>query len=146
MTYLLDINVLVALFDSAHVHHEPAHRWFAATGNVSWATCPLTENGFVRVVANPVYPTVSVSPSEASERLRMFCGEPGHVFWPDAISLTDSSLFDLAPLSGHKQITDLYLAGMAFHRGGKLATFDTSVPAMAVVGATRDVVEIIPNV
>ncbi len=64
MTYLLDINVLVALFDSAHVHHEAAHRWFASVGNASWATCPITENGFVRVVSNPVYPTVSARADE----------------------------------------------------------------------------------
>ncbi len=146
MTYLLDINVLVALFDSAHVHYEPAHRWFATVGNASWATCPITENGFVRVVSNPVYPTVSASPGEATDRLGILCGEAGHVFWPEVVSLTDSTLFDVSQLSGHQQITDLYLAGLAFRQGGKLATFDTSIPVVALVGPTPDIVEVIPTV
>ncbi len=142
MTYLLDINVLVALFDSAHVHHEPAHRWFAATG--SWATCPITENGFVRVVSNPVYPTVSASPGEATDRLRLFCSASEHVFWPDAVSLTDPTLFDNSRLHGHQQLTDLYLVGLALRHGGKLATFDSRIPVAALVGAAHDIVEIIP--
>ncbi len=146
MTYLLDINVLVALFDSAHVHHEAARRWFASVGNASWATCPITENGFVRVVSNPVYPTVSASLGEATERLRGLCGQAGHVLWPDIVSLTDSTLFDMLQLSGHQQITDLYLAGLAFRQGGKLATSDTSIPVSALVGAPADVAEIIPTV
>ena len=144
MTYLLDINVLVALFDAAHAHHEPAHRWFAAVGKASWATCPITENGCVRVLSNPAYPTVSANPGEITERLRIFCTEPGHVFWQDVLSLTDSTLFEMSKLSGHQQITDLYLAGLAARQSGKLATFDTSIPVAALVGAPADVVEIIP--
>ena len=144
--YLLDINVLVALFDAAHLHHESAHRWFAATGKASWATCPVTQNGFIRVVSNPVYVTVAASPSEATRRLRIFCGEPGHTFWSTAVSLTDSTLFDMSQLSGHRQITDLYLAGLAVHHGGKLATLDTKIPVAALVGATSDITEIIPVV
>ncbi|MCH8923860.1 MAG: PIN domain-containing protein [Planctomycetes bacterium] len=144
MTYLLDINVLIALFDSAHVHYEAAHRWFAASGATSWATCPITENGFVRVVCNPVYPTVSASPDEAVQRLQVFCRESGHVFWSDDVSLNDNSLFDVGQLSGHQQITDLYLVGLAAHRGGTLATFDTRIPTAALQNSTTDVVEIVP--
>jgi toxin-antitoxin system PIN domain toxin len=142
---LLDINVLVALFDSAHIHHEPAHRWFARVGSASWATSPITENGFVRVVSNPVYPTVSASPAEATRRLQVLCSQAGHVFWPDLVSLTDPTLFDLSQLTGHQQITDVYLAGLAFRHGGKLATFDSSIPISAVVGAPPDTVELIPT-
>ena len=144
MTYLLDLNVLVALFDAAHVHHEAAHRWFAAIGKASWATCPITENGVVRVLSNPAYPTVSASPGEVTERLRIFCTQPGHAFWQDVLSLTDSTVLDVSRLSGHQQITDLYLAGLAACQGGKLATFDTSIPVAALVGAPADVVEVIP--
>lgn len=72
MTHLLDINVLVALFDSAHVHHHAAHKWLAEVGRVSWATCPITENGFVRVVSNPAYTSTATSPMDAIERLRVF--------------------------------------------------------------------------
>ncbi len=144
MTYLLDINVLVALFDAAHVHHDAAHRWFAAVGHVSWATCPLTENGFVRVVSNPAYPSVSASPHEATQRLRLFCGQAGHVFWPDVVSLRDATLFDISNLSGHRQLTDLYLAGLASRQGGKLATFDSRIPLVALVDTPVDVAELIP--
>ena len=145
MTYLLDINVLVALFDPAHLHHAAAHRWFAAVGQASWATCPITENGFVRVVSNPAYPTVSTTPGEAAERLRIFCRQPGHEFWPDVASLTDATSFDMFQLQGHRQITDLYLAGLAHRYGGKLATFDTSIPFDALVGRPADVVELVPT-
>ena len=145
MTYLLDINVLVALFDAAHVHHELAHRWFAAIGQPSWSTCPLTENGFVRVISNPSYPSVLATPEEAALRLRTFCAEPGHVFWPDTPSITDTLLFDLSRLQGHRQITDLYLAGLAHRNGGKLATFDSSIPVAALVAAPPGLVELIPT-
>lgn len=144
MTYLLDINVLVALFDAAHAHHETAHRWFAAVGKASWATCPITQNGCIRVLSNPAYPTVSASPGEVAERLRAFCADPAHVFWQDDVSLTDSTSFDVTRLSGHHQITDLYLAGLAARHGGKLATFDTSIPVAALLLTVPDVVEVIP--
>lgn len=146
MTYLLDINVLVALFDTAHLHHAAAHQWFAAVGQTSWATCPITANGFVRVVSNPAYPTVSTTPGEATERLRIFCSQPGHVFWSDAVSITDVLLFDMFRLQGHRQITDAYLAGLAYRNGGRLATFDASIPLDALVEAATDVVETIPMI
>jgi uncharacterized protein len=143
VTYLLDINVLVALFDAAHLHHEAAHRWFAATGQHSWATCPITENGFVRVISNPAYPTVSATPAEAADRLRVFCSLPGHVVWVADISLIESVRFDLSRLRGHRQLTDLYLAGLASRYGGKLATFDSNIPTDALLGAPNDLVELI---
>jgi toxin-antitoxin system PIN domain toxin len=143
VTYLLDINVLVALFDAAHAHHDAAHRWFADVGAGSWATCPITENGLVRVLSNPAYPTVSASPVEVTERLRTFCSQPGHAFWSDVVSLTDSTLFDVSRLRGHQQITDLYLAGLAARQGGKLATFDEHIPLGAVVNVPHDIALII---
>jgi toxin-antitoxin system PIN domain toxin len=145
VTYLLDINVLVALFDSAHVHHEPAHRWFEKIGQLSWATCPITQNGFVRVVSNPAYPTVVATPAEATDHLRILCTRQEHVFWPDIVTFTDASLFDLSQLRGHQQITDMYLAGLALRHDGMLATFDTRIPVGALVGVARSVVEVIPS-
>jgi toxin-antitoxin system PIN domain toxin len=144
VTYLLDINVLVALFDQAHVHHEPAHRWFASVGKHSWATCPITENGFVRVLSNPAYVAVSTTPVDATARLRAFCALPAHIFWPDTLSVIDFARFDLSKLQGHRQITDMYLAALAHGHGGKLATFDASIPLSAIVGATQGLIELIP--
>jgi toxin-antitoxin system PIN domain toxin len=128
VTYLLDVNLLVALFDRQHVNHEAAHDWFARKGLASWATCPITENGFVRVISNPAYPTVIATPLEAMDHLAIFCSSNAHVFWPDDTSLLHA--LDKAQkrrLSGHGQITDFYLSAQAQHHGGKLATFDGSL-------------------
>lgn len=142
--YLLDVNVLVALFDPAHAHHEPAHDWFARVGSTAWATCPITENGFVRVVSHPSYPTVEAAPAEATERLRTFTeNHPGHEFWPDSVSLTDDSLFDAALLTASGSITDAYLMGLAVRCGGRLATFDQSMSPAWVKGADARVLEVI---
>jgi toxin-antitoxin system PIN domain toxin len=146
VTYLLDINVLIALFDPAHVHHEAAHRWLRTLAAPKWASCPLTQNGFVRILTNPVYPNLSVSPAQLVQRLRVFCEQPGHVFWPDAVSLTDVTLFDSSKLSGHRQVSDLYLAGLAMHFGGHLATFDNSVPVQALVKPSPDLIAVVPTV
>lgn len=141
--FLLDVNVLVALFDPDHVHHDLAHDWFAECGRAAWATCPVTENGFVRVLANPSYGATVSRASEVVERLRIFCGTGGHSFWPDEVSLTDTSLFDPAMLRGHRQLTDIYLLGLATRRRGRLATFDRSIPLKAVRGATRATLQVI---
>jgi hypothetical protein len=144
-TALLDVNVLVALFDPDHVHHEIAHDWFAGSGRAAWATCPLTEAGFVRVLSNPAYDGTLVRPADLVDRLRRFCGSGGRVFWPDEVSMLDASLFDLSRAAGHRQLTDIYLLGLAIKRRGRLATFDRRIPVAAVKGATAaDVVVIAP--
>jgi toxin-antitoxin system PIN domain toxin len=100
---LLDVNVLVALFDPDHVHHEPAHRWFEDHRRFGWATCPLTENGLVRVLAHPAYSLSAVPPAVILERLEAFCGSGEHVFWPDDISLRDANLFQIGAPPSHRQ-------------------------------------------
>lgn len=142
---LLDVNVLVALFDPDHVHHDLAHDWFADEGSAAWATCPTTENGFVRVLSNAAYgATVSRAP-DLLARMRRFCASRGHVFWRDSVSLSDQAVFDGSMLAGHRQLTDVYLLGLAHAHGGRLATFDRSIPLRAVKGATaRDLAVIAP--
>lgn len=142
-TALLDVNVLVALFDPDHVHHDVAHDWFAHSGRAGWATCPLTEAGFVRVLSNPAYGGTMVRPADLAERLRRFCASGGHVFWPDAVSLVDASLYDLSRVAGFRQLTDVYLVGLAHTRGGVLATFDRGIPVTAVKGASAATLEVI---
>jgi uncharacterized protein len=146
VTYLLDVNVLIALFDQGHVHHDAAHRWLGTLAAPTWASCPLTQNGFIRVVSNPAYPKISASPAALVDRLRSFCQQPGHVFWPDAISLTDQTLFDLTKLEGHRQVGDLYLAGLAMHFGGRLATFDSGIPVRALIKSPTELVTIVPTI
>lgn len=140
-TALLDVNVLVALFDPDHVHHDVAHDWFAGQRAHGWATCPLTENGFVRVLSNPAYGGETLTAARAVALLRRFRESGQHVFWPDAVSLCDTALFDAA--GGHRQLTDVYLLGLAVAMGGCLATFDRSIPRSAVVGATADALQVI---
>jgi hypothetical protein len=133
---LLDVNLLVALFDPDHVHHDPAHAWFGTHRSSGWATCPLTENGVVRILSNPAYSPSTERPAEIARRLASFRKSGHHVFWPDDVSVCDSGLFSLTV--GHRQLTDVYLLALAVRRGGRLATFDRSIPVKAVRGARAD--------
>ena len=134
-TFLLDVNVLLALTDPMHVHHDPAHRWYAAKGRAAWATCPITENGFVRVASHPTYPNRPGDVPAVVAILREFCSDPGHSFWPDDISICDALRTDAAIT--HSQITDVYLLSLAIHTGGRLATFDRRISTAAVRGGAR---------
>jgi toxin-antitoxin system PIN domain toxin len=140
---LLDVNLLVALFDPDHIHHDLAHDWFEDHHQGGWATCPVTETGFIRVLANPAYGATVTRPAELVERLARFCSTPQHVFWPDAVSLSDPEIFTPAMIRGHRQVTDVYLLGLAKKMGGCLATFDRTIPLGAVAGATRSMLAII---
>jgi uncharacterized protein len=136
MVVLLDVNVLVALFDPSHVNHESAHAWFGGEGRRSWATCPITENGCVRVLSNPSYPSAQTTVQDVIERLTRFCKDSGHVFWQDDVSLlTALEPTLLSRLQGPQQLTDFYLAALARHHTGRLSTFDGSlVRALAGTG------------
>lgn len=138
--YLLDVNVLIALLDKHHVHHAAARHWFKVFRSGSWATCPITENSFVRIVTNKAYRVESISIGTAVNTLRAFCEQPEFVFWPDEISIRDLLAPD--PLLTNAQLTDAYLLGLAVHRGGKLATFDQRIPSHAVEGGD-DALELI---
>jgi toxin-antitoxin system PIN domain toxin len=140
---LLDVNVLVALVTPEHVHHEIAHDWFADHHERGWATCAVTENGFVRVVTQLPRDESDLRPETAVEYLRRFCASKTHQFWPDRVSLTDSKVFKTAYLRGHRQVTDVYLLGLATTMRGCLVTFDSSIPLKAVVGATADHLQVI---
>jgi hypothetical protein len=142
---LLDVNLLVALFDPDHVHHDLAHDWFADHRAGGWATCPVTENGLVRVLANPHYGAALTRPLELMERLRRFCASGQHAFWPATLSLRDEELFKPAFIRGHRQLTDVYLLGLAVKMGGCLATFDRTIPLGAVAGATREALQVVSS-
>jgi hypothetical protein len=139
---LLDVNLLVALFDPDHIHHETAHDWFADNASEGWATCPVTEAGFVRVLANPTYGAAISRPSELIARLRRFCRGPQYQFWAGDVSLRDETLFDPAFVTS-RHTTDIYLLGLAKRRRGRLATFDRTIPLKAVVGARRELLEVV---
>ncbi len=124
ITHLLDVNVLIALVDPAHVQHDSAHRWFARVGCKSFATCPLTELGLVRIVGHPRYPNSPGPPSSVLESLGAIRKLPGHRFWPDSLSIGDASFFAAALLSSHSRVTDSYLLALAHAHRGRLATMD----------------------
>lgn len=131
--FLLDVNVLIALIDPTHVQHDLAHTWFAREGSVSWATCPLTENGVLRVVGHPRYPNSPGAPSAVMPLMKRLRALPGHTFWPDDISMVDDARVDGARLLGSGQVTDSYLLALACAKGGQLASFDRRL----IVGAVR---------
>jgi len=133
---LLDVNVLVALFFPEHVHHEIAHDWFADHRQQGWATCPITENGFVRVATQQPSESGLIRATEALVHLARFCNDQHHHQWTDAVSLTDNKLFAPEFIGNHRQVTDVYLLGLARKMKGALLTFDRSIPIKAVRGAT----------
>lgn len=135
MRALLDVNVLVALFDPAHLNHDAAHAWFAAHAEPGWASCPLSENGLVRVISNPAYPGSRTTTLDALERLASFQRAGRWEFWPDDISLVEAGLLDGSRPLVHHQLTDIYLLALAVHHGGRLATFDRRIPQGFVRGA-----------
>jgi uncharacterized protein len=141
---LLDINVLAALFDPDHVHHEAAHRWFAKERRRSWATCPIFENGLIRILSSAAYADPPQAPLDTAARLQQFCESGNHEFWPDEISMRDLRPAQPGFALSHKQITDVYLLALAHHHDGRLATLDRSIPLSAVEGATSRHLEIIP--
>lgn len=131
-TFLLDVNVLIALIDPAHIQHNVAHEWFAAQGHKSWASCPLTENGVLRIVGHARYPNTPGGPSAVAPLVVGLRALPGHVFWPDDISLLDTTKFDVARLLTSGQVTDSYLLALARAHNGQLATFDNRLVTAAV--------------
>ena len=136
MRSLLDVNVLIALLDPDHVQHEPAWRWFRAEAKQGWASCPITQNGCVRIMSQPAYPN-PFPPSAVVERLGAAVRQALPEFWPDDLSLLDGGAVDATRIHGPKQVTDVYLLALAARRGGRLVTFDGSIPLGAVPGATR---------
>lgn len=142
---LLDVNVLVALFDPDHIHHETAHDWFADHRSAGWASCSITENGLVRVLSHPSY-GVGLRTADVVERLRRFRTSGHHHFWDDGQSIADASAFRTDLISNPRQVTDVHLLGLAVRHDGHLATFDRSIPWRAVVGAEANRLQVIAPV
>jgi len=134
---LLDVNVLIALLDDAHVFSRRANEWLDAAPR-RIATCPIVENGVIRIMSAPAYSaTHRASPEQVADGLKALTQALDHEFWPDDVSLLDESLFDFSRLHGHRQITDAYLLALAVRRGGTLASFDAALPLSAVRGAAK---------
>lgn len=137
MTYLLDVNVLIALLDPGHVQHDTAHDWFSRVGGEAWATCPLTENGVLRIIGNARYPNTLNTPAAVAPLVAQLRAHPGHRFWPDDVSLMDTQHVDASRLLASDQVTDTYLLALARAHDGKLATFDRRLVVDAVPDGAR---------
>jgi toxin-antitoxin system PIN domain toxin len=137
MRSLLDVNVLVALFDPDHTFHTAAIGWFQAHAGEGWASCPITQNGCLRVLSSPGYLN-SLPVQEVAARLAELCADPVHQFWPDELSMLDARAVDIARVHGPRQITDIYLLALAFRHGGRLVTFDSSIARNAAIGALQE--------
>jgi uncharacterized protein len=131
---LLDVNVLVALLDAAHVHHRVATAWLLEHIDFGWASCPLTQNGCMRILSNPSYPS-PLPMTQVAERLAQATTEASHAFWPDAVSLLDAGRIGWRHVLTGRQLTDAYLLALAVDQGGRFVTFDRGVALAAVRGA-----------
>jgi len=136
MRALLDVNVIIALLDPDHAFHERAHEWWAANTKEGWASCPLTENGVVRIMSNPAYSQIArFTPGDLIDRLRQFTSQSNHEFWADEISLRDENFFVAKYIHSSRHLTDLYLLALATKHRGRLATFDQGILLSAVCDA-----------
>ena len=128
------MNVLIALLDAEHVHHLQARRWLRDNISAGWATCPITENGCLRIMAQPAYSN-PLPPAAVADRLRAATDTVHHQFWTDDVSLLTPGLADWGRVIGPRQLTDVYLLALAAKRGGRFVTFDARIALTTVPGA-----------
>lgn len=128
--FLLDVNVLIAMAWPTHRAHEKVQDWLGRHAREGWATCPLTQTAFVRILSNPAFSPNAVTPTDALALLEANLGHPAHRFWPDEVSLVQALEPFAQHLAGHQQVTDAYLLGLAMNKKGKLATLDRAVRAL----------------
>lgn len=137
MRALLDVNVLLALLDQDHISHQRARGWLEAEQTAGWASCAITQNGFVRIISRPSYPN-PITTSAAMSLLRAATQTNHHEFWPCPVSILDPTLVADARVHGHRQVTDVYLLALAIQTEGRLVTFDRSIVRGAVPKASAE--------
>ena len=137
MRALLDVNVLIALLDAAHIHHQRASQWLEQSLHHGWASCPLTQNGCLRIMAQPAYPQ-ALPLAAVAQRLGQAAATPAHLFIADDYSLLDADSLHWPQLLGHRQVTDAYLLGLAVRHGCRFVSFDALVNLAAVPGAKAE--------
>lgn len=142
MRALLDVNVLIALLDVDHVHHAAAGAWLDRNATSGWASCPLTQNGCIRIMSQRAYPGALPAAAIAA-RLATATATAWHEFWPDSVSLVADDMLDWRGILGSRQVTDAYLLALAVRNSGRLVTFDRGVPLAAVPAATPEHLAII---
>ncbi len=136
MRALFDISILLALLDQDHIHHERTRAWWATQRHHGWASCPLSQNGFVRIISQKAYqhPKPII---EAFGMLQHATTRPDHQFWPDDLSLLDTTLINHSRVLSPRHLTDIYLLALAVKHGGRLVTLDTGIALQAARGAKQ---------
>ena len=139
---LLDVNVLIALVDPEHEFHAPAHAWFERNRLYGWATCPMTENGCLRILSRPGYPFPGLTVARVRDIIARLAEVEGHRFWPDSVSILEANRFDLSGASSN-HLTDLYLLRLAAAFKGRLVTFDRTIRWQQVTGCGPEDLEVL---
>jgi hypothetical protein len=140
---LLDVNVLIALIDPAHEFHAQAHLWFARNRKQGWATCPITENGCLRILSSPGYPLTGLTVEQVHEILTQLVVVEGHRFWPDSVTFLEKDRFAFAGAAS-KNLTDLYLLRLALAFNARFVTFDRTIRWQRVTGCGAGDLEVLP--
>lgn len=133
---LLDVNVLVALLDAGHLHHAAATRWLSLHARSGWASCPLTQNGCLRILALNSYPNAQPT-GQVADRLGRAMAGGNHAFWPDSIILLEAGVLRGDRVLTSRQTTDTYFLALAAAQGGRLVTFDRGISIEAVPAAAK---------
>jgi toxin-antitoxin system PIN domain toxin len=136
---LLDLNVLVALIEPDHVHHQKAQGWFNSSRKGVFSLCPLTEAGFLRVTANPGFRPGPRTMPQAIAILQAFKGHPDHLYLSIEKSWVEVTAGFARRIVGHQQVTDAYLLGLAIRENGVLVTFDKGILHLAGPEFSRNV-------
>lgn len=141
-TFLLDVNVLLAMSWPVHVAHEKVQQWFGKHARSAWATCPFTQAAFVRIISNPAFSPHALTTADAFQLLGSNLKHPGHKFWPDNLGVLEATRSFQSQIAGHQQVADAYLLGLTLHRKGRLATLDNGMLALSK-GSEPDLVMVI---
>jgi toxin-antitoxin system PIN domain toxin len=126
-SFLLDVNVLASLMIPGHESHDRCRTWFLQEGRQAWLTCPITQNGAIRLAWNPAISGRRFTIRRVAEELRLLTTVGNHRFIHDSVSLLDVAVFDLEVLDGPKQTTDTYLLGLAAMNDATFATMDRGI-------------------
>jgi len=130
--------VIIAIIDAQHVDHRRAKGWFESTDDLHWLSCPITQNGVIRILSNPRY-SASITLSRAMRSLRILLTRGQHQFVSDSISILDPDIVDSNHLLSHNQTTDTCLLALAAAHNASLATFDKRLVATAVLSEKKSV-------
>lgn len=137
MRALLDVNVLIALLDEAHIHHDRAISWLERHVGEGWASCPITQNGCVRIMSQPAYPG-ALPVALVADRLAEAANQSDHEFWPDDIDMLNGGRLEWSRVLGHRQITDAYLLALAVRHEASFVTLDRRISIEVVKGAVPE--------